>query len=243
MYVNKFEGLRASWEEASWCSRALFSLKKDLGRLDKDMCNIAWSMFLISQCESSCFKSFVSAQCLQQYFSKTFLCRNILKERTFFLGRVRESPSDRRHTKLRMVCILNFIYISLSSLLLHPGSSHFGLPPTVPLSALLPFPFFSPNSVLPMWQGFFQWHFLYKVFSDLQAHSITSLFMLPEPFQVSLSWHPHHPLWMQWVVCLFCSCWNSVSSGLMSWYTSSSACSMAIHSFTHSFIYFWNMAF
>lgn len=112
MYVNKFEGLRASWEEASWCSRALFSLKKDLGRLDKDMCNIAWSMFLISQCESSCFKSFVSAQCLQQYFSKTFLCRNILKERTFFLGRVRESPSDRRNTKLRMVCILNFIYIS-----------------------------------------------------------------------------------------------------------------------------------
>lgn len=69
-------------------------------------------MFLISQCESSCFKTVVSAHCFQQYFSKTFLCHNILKKRTFFLGRMRESPSDRRNTKLKMVYILNFIYIS-----------------------------------------------------------------------------------------------------------------------------------
>lgn len=110
MYVNNLRGWELH-EKLHDVPEPLFSLKKDLGRLDKDVCNIAWSMFLISQCESSCLKTIFSAQSLQQYFSKTFLCLNIL-ERTFFTGRVRESPSDRRNTKLKMVCILNFIHIS-----------------------------------------------------------------------------------------------------------------------------------
>lgn len=117
----------------------LFSLRRGTLVDSRKMCVIRLECVSDPQCESSCFKTSVSTQWLQQCFSKAFLCLNILRERTVFLDRLGKSPSDRRKTKLlRMVYILNFTYSSVLIFTTSPRLWSFGLPLTVPSSMLLP---------------------------------------------------------------------------------------------------------
>lgn len=162
MYINKFEGLRASRED-SWCSRGpLFSLqKRSCGRTDEDVYNMLQECFRFPRVRVPLLVPGAFGSVSQKQFCALTYWGG---ERAFFLGRVGEPPSewgrlnslDGVHFKLRLYFSSQLYHFPQAAVIMdtpHSRSDH---------HLTIALPFFSaqpclahmtrPSSVaLPLW--------------------------------------------------------------------------------------------